>query len=324
MLRKLCRAQKDSLGEIACRMRGGIMKEYLSVALMLGMVVPLMLGGFTQKGSSSQEAVEKGATRMVSVGDIDMAYQIFGEGDPLILIMGYSGTMDLWAPEMLKELASQYKVIIFDNRGMGKTTASDKEFTIELFADDTRGLLDALGIERAHVLGWSLGTYIAQELTLRYPDRVEKLILYAGDSGGKEAIYPGPEIMDALGDTSASPAERGERLLATLFPQKWLKEHPDPRTYFPEVTETSPPENIERQYQAWQNWKGTYSRLAKITQPTLLITGADDVNTPWQNSLMMIDLIPGAWLVQLEGGGHGVMYQYPKKFSRIVLTFLAN
>ncbi len=300
------------------------MKEYLSVALMLSMVISLILGTFTQNVSSSQQTLEKGATRMVAVGDIEVAYQTLGEGDPLLLIMGYSGTMDLWAPEVLKELASKYQVIIFDNRGMGRTTASDKEFAIELFADDTRGLLDALGIERAYVLGWSLGTYIAQELTLRYPDRVEKLILYAGDCGDKEAIYPGPEIMDALGDTSASSRERGEKLLATLFPEKWLKEHPDPRTYFPNVTETSSPENIKRQYQAWQNWRGSYSRLAKITQPTLLITGAEDVNTPWQNSLMLIDLIPGAWLVQLEGGGHGVMYQYPKKFSRIVLTFLAS
>ncbi len=300
------------------------MKEYLSVALMLSMVMSLMLGGFTQKVSSSQQTLEKGGIRMVAVGDIEMAYQTFGEGDPLLLIMGYSGTMDLWAPEVLKELASKYQVIIFDNRGMGKTTASDKEFAIELFANDTRGLLDVLGIEHAHVLGWSLGTYIAQELALRYPDRVEKLILYAGDCGGKEAIYPGPEIMDALADASASSRERGEKLLATLFPEKWLKEHPDPRTYFPKVTETSSPENIKRQYQSWQNWKGSYSRLSSITQPTLLITGADDVNTPWQNSLIMIDLIPGAWLVQLEGGGHGVMYQYPKKFSRIVLTFLVS
>jgi len=300
------------------------MKEYLSVALALSIVTSLMLGTFTQNVSSSQQTPEEGATTMIQVGDIHIAYKVFGEGDPLLLIMGYSGTMDLWAPEVLKELASKYQLIIFDNRGMGKTTASDKEFTIELFADDTQGLLDALGIERAHVLGWSLGTYIAQELALRYPDRVEKLILYAGDCGGKEAIYPGPEIMDALGDSSASSRERGEKLLATLFPEKWLKEHPDPRTYFPEIRETSSPENIKRQYQAWQKWKGTYSRLAKITQPTLLITGAEDVNTPWQNSLMLIDLIPGAWLVQLEGGGHGAMYQYPKKFSRIVLTFLAS
>ena len=259
------------------------MRKSVSVALSLAMMVPLLLGSCVRKVSSNQETPEKAATRMVPVGDIDIAYKVFGKGDPLFLIMGYSGTMDLWAKDVLKELASQYKVIIFDNRGMGKTTASDKEFTIELFADDTRGLLDALGIERAHVLGWSLGTYIAQELTLRHPDRVEKLILYAGDCGGKEAIYPSPEILDLLGDTSAPTQERGEKLLTTLFPEKWLKEHPDPRTYFPEITETSSPENIERQYRAWQNWKGTHIRLPKITQPTLLITGANDINTPWQN-----------------------------------------
>lgn len=300
------------------------MRKSFGVALVLAMMVALLLGSCVRKVSSNQEVPGKAATRTVSAGDIDIAYKVFGKGDPLLLVMGYSGTMDLWAVDVLKELASQYKVIIFDNRGMGKTTASDKEFTIELFADDTRGLLDALGIERTHVLGWSLGTYIAQELTLRHPDRVEKLILYAGDCGGKEAIYPSPEILDLLHDTSAPTQERGEKLLTTLFPEKWLKEHPDPRTYFPEITETSSPENIERQYQAWQNWKGTHSRLAKITQPALLITGANDINTPWQNSVMMVNLIPGAWLVQLKGGGHGAMYQYPKKFSRIVLTFLEN
>ncbi len=300
------------------------MRKSFGVALVLAMMVPLLLGSCVRTVSSNQEVPGKAATRMIPVGDIDIAYKVFGKGDPLLLIMGYSATMDLWAIDVLKELASQYKVIIFDNRGMGKTTASDKEFTIELFADDTRSLLDALGIERAHVLGWSLGTYIAQELALRHPDWVEKVILYAGDCGGKEAIYPSSEILDLLRDTSAPTQERGKKLLTTLFPQKWLKEHPDPRTYFPEITETSSPENIERQYQAWQNWKGTHSRLAKITQPTLLITGANDINTPWQNSVMMVNLIPGAWLVQLKGGGHGVMYQYPKKFSRIVLTFLEN
>ncbi len=300
------------------------MKESLRTVAMLGILVPLMLGGSAGKASSNQAALDELPTRMIHVGDIDIAYKVFGEGDPLLLIMGYSGTMDLWAPDILRELASQYKVIIFDNRGMGKTTASDTNFTIELFADDTRGLLDALGIKRAHVLGWSLGTYIAQELTLRHPDKVEKLILYAGDCGGKEAIYPSPEILGILRDARPSSRERGLELLATLFPQQWLKEHPDPRTYFPKVTETSSPDNIGRQYQAWQNWQGTYSRLSKIAQPTLLITGANDINTPWQNSLMMVDLIPGVWLVQFKGGGHGLMYQYPKKFSRIVLTFLDN
>jgi len=232
--------------------------------------------------------------KTIPVGDIDIACEAFGEGEPLMLIMGYSGTMDLWPPEVLQELAAHHKLIIFDNRGMGKTTASDKEFTIELFADDTAGLLDALNLERAHVLGWSMGTYIAQELALRHTHKVNRLILYAADCGGQEAIQSSPEVLEVLADTSGTPQERGERLFGLLFPPKWLEEHPDPRTYFPMPTETSSPENTERQYKAMDNWTGSHSRLPQITQDTLLITGTDDVLTPPQNSFIIAERIPGA------------------------------
>ena len=146
--------------------------------------------GMSPEQSFEATIGEENETKMVHVDDIDIAYKTFGEGDPLLMIMGSSGTMDLWPPELLSELASHNQVIIFDNRGMGKTTASDKEFTMELFANDTAGLLDALNISRAHVLGWSMGTFIAQELVLNYPDKVDKVILYAADCGGNEAISP--------------------------------------------------------------------------------------------------------------------------------------
>lgn len=260
--------------------------------------------------------------KTIPVGDIDIAYRVFGEGYPIVLITGYSATMDMWAPALLQELATHYRVIVFDNRGMGKTTASDKEFTIELFADDTAALLDSLNIERAHIIGWSMGTYIAQELALRHPDKVDRLILYAADCGGEEAIQPSPEALEVLADTSGTPQERGERLLKLLFPLKWLEEHPDPRTYFPMPTETSSPENIERQYKAIVDWTGTLSRLPQITQDTLLIAGTDDVIPPPENSFIIAERIPGAWLVQFKDAGHGLMYQYPERLSRIVLTFL--
>lgn len=272
------------------------------------------------KNSWSKEDITKAEVHRLQVDDIEIAYKTFGEGEPLLLITGFSGTMDLWAPEVLAQLAQHYQVIIFDNRGMGLTTASDKEFTIELFAEDTAGLLDALKLERAHVLGWSLGTNMAQELALNHPDKVDKLILYAADCGGKDAIDPPTWVMDILNDPSATP----EQMLSTLFPKKWLEEHPDPTEYFPIPTEESSPENVQRQYDAWRNWSGTYSRLPQISQPTLLITGAEDVCTPWQNSLIMVNRIPGDWLVQIQGAGHGLMYQYPEKFSQVLLTFLQS
>jgi pimeloyl-ACP methyl ester carboxylesterase len=280
------------------------------------MVITLIWGACIQEDAMEQEA------KTTPVGDIDIAYGVFGEGYPIVLITGYSATMDMWAPALLQELATHYRVIIFDNRGMGKTTASDKEFTIELFADDTAALLDALNIERAHILGWSMGTYIAQELALRHPDKVDRLLLYAADCGGEEAIQPSPKALEVLADTSGTPQERGERLLQLLFPLKWLEEHPDPRTYFPMPTETSSPENMERQYKAMVDWTGTFGRLPQITQDTLLIAGTDDVIPPPENSFIIAERIPGAWLIQFKDAGHGLMYQYPERLSRIVLTFL--
>ena len=258
------------------------------------------------------------------VADIDVAYSVFGTGYPLVLIMGYSGTMDLWQPRVLAALARRYRVIIFDNRGMGETSSSEKPFSIEQFADDTAGLLDALGIKQAHVLGWSMGTNIALEFTLRYPEKVNELILYAADCGGKEAIQPSAEVVQAMTDTSGTEEERGMRMLKTLFPEKWLKVNPDPGKYFPPVTESSSPENIRRQWDAMMKWAGAYSRLKQIRQRTLLITGADDVSTPPANSLMLAGEVPGARLVQINGAGHGLMYQYPEEFSKTLLLFLED
>ena len=124
--------------------------------------------------------------KKVHVGDIDIAYKTFGKGDPILLISGYSFAMDSWDSTLLETLASNHSVIVFDNRGIGNTTSgSEQKFSIPLFANDTAGFLEALNIKKADVLAWSMGGRIAQELTLNYPDRVGKLILYAIGCGGE-------------------------------------------------------------------------------------------------------------------------------------------
>lgn len=198
---------------------------------------------------------------------------------------------------------------------------SFNEFSIELFADDLAALRDALNRERAHVLGRSMGNCMAQELALNCPDKVDKLILHAADCGDEEMVLPGPEVFDILNDIAGTPQEREESLLMTLFPQKWLEEHPDPRTYFAAMTETSSPENIERQYQGWENWNGTDSRLPQITQPTLLVTRTDDVLTPPQDSLIVAGGILGAWLVQLKDEGMVRCISVQKNSAELCLLF---
>lgn len=280
--------------------------------MILGLGLALFISGCAVK------------VKTVKVGDLDMTYKEYGRGYPLIMIMGYSGTMDMWDAKVLNEFSRRYRVIVLDNRGMGLTSTGTKKFTIRQFADDTAGLMEALKIRKAHVLGWSMGTNIAQELALDHPDKVDRLILYAADAGGKEGVWPPPKIMQQLTDTSGTPQERGMRLLKLLFPPEWLKQNPDPRKYFPRASEGSSPQNIDRQTRAMMSWGGSYRRLPQIKSPTLLLTGTEDVLTPPQNSFIIGKRIPGAWIVQLKGGGHGLMYQFPEKFSRIILAFLEN
>jgi pimeloyl-ACP methyl ester carboxylesterase len=260
--------------------------------------------------------------KKVHVGDIDIAYKMFGKGEVLVLIPGSSMTMDDWEPNVLNRMASNHTVIIFDNRGIGKTNAGNKTWSIEQFANDTAGLLDALKIEKPiDVLGFSLGGFIAQELTLMHPQKVNKLILYATSCGGKATLPPqiSPIAMKSMMSGNASK----DTFLSALFPKEWIKANDAYVQKFISLMTLPPKESIQHQAEVSLNWKGTCDMLSSITKPTLIITGTDDVTSPSTNSLMLAEKIPGAWLVQIKGGGHGVMYQYPDKFSRVLLTFLA-
>lgn len=258
----------------------------------------------------------------VPVGDISIAYKVLGQGDPMVLIMGYSSTMDMWDPLFLDNLSTKYKVIIFDNRGMGNTTAPPGNFSIPQFANDTAGLMAALGIEKAHIMGWSMGSFVAQELAIRYPENVDKIILYAGDCGGKETVMPSPQVLKDLANTSGPQEERGMRLFNLLFPKDWLSRQPAFYKWFPLPKETSLPENIERQAQAIATWSGACDRLGSIKSPTLVVTGTEDVIAPPENSFILAQRINVSWLVQFEGAGHGLMYQYPDRLAKIVEDFI--
>jgi pimeloyl-ACP methyl ester carboxylesterase len=258
----------------------------------------------------------------IPVGDINISYRVLGQGDPIVLIMGSGSTMDMWDPRFLDNLSSKYKVIVFDNRGMGNTTAPPGNFSIAEFANDTAGLMEALGIEIAHIMGWSMGSFVAQELAIRYPERVDKIILYAGDCGVDEAVMPSPQVLSDLTNTSGSPEERGMRLLNLLFPKDWLSRQPAFYNWFPIPKERSLPENIERQARAIETWPGSFDRLGSIKSPALVVTGTEDIIAPPENAFILAKNIDVSWLVQFEGAGHGLMYQYPDRLAKIVADFV--
>jgi len=115
----------------------------------------------------------------VHVNGIGMGYKLIGTGEPLVMILGLGGTMDCWPREVIKRLSEKYQLIIPDNRGMGYTTSGEEPFTCKLLANDIISLLDALKIKKTHVLGFSMGSMITQHLLLEYPERLNKVIIYA-------------------------------------------------------------------------------------------------------------------------------------------------
>jgi len=261
--------------------------------------------------------------RTTPAGDITLGFRVFGSGDPVVLINGFASAMDTWNPPVLAALARHYRVVIFDNRGTGYSGSSEKEYSIPLFAEDTVRLMEALDLSSTHLIGHSMGAMIAQEIALRYPNRVNLLVLVSGDCGGRHAVRMSSEVWQTLTDKRGNLQEQAERMFSILFPPQWLREN-DPWNACPAVYETTPEENTARQRETLWSWDGTCDRLPAIRSPTLVVTGTDDVIIPPENSVLLARRISGARLVQFPDGGHGFMYQFPDEFSFVVLSFLAE
>jgi pimeloyl-ACP methyl ester carboxylesterase len=180
--------------------------------------------------------------KKVQVGDIEIAYKMLGKGDPILLVSGASADMNAWDPSTIRDLSSNHTVIVFDNRGVGNTTIGSKPYTIEQLANDTAGLLDALKIPKANVLGLSQGSSIAQQVTITYPEKVNRLILVASNCGGKDLI-PKPleflklqsEIVDKISNNVSISQEEIKSLISASLGSGWIRLHPESLEDIPEA-----------------------------------------------------------------------------------------
>ena len=249
--------------------------------------------------------------KKVQVGDIDIAYKVFGKGDPILLIGGSFSDMNAWEPSTLRNLSTNHTVIVVDYRGIGNTTTGTKPYSIQQLANDTSGLLDALKIQKANILGYSLGSFVAQQLAINHPEKVNRLILAAASCGGKEAIPQSPQFLQFLSQIAnksmnnipVAPQEV-KSLLSYSFGSGWMKSHPNylETNPIPKAKDlfgsSTPPNTIKQQFkiaQNWSatNWNGICDELTKISVPTLVIAGTDDNNVPPANSLIITEKIPG-------------------------------
>jgi pimeloyl-ACP methyl ester carboxylesterase len=261
----------------------------------------------------------------VNVNGVELNYVETGSGDPLLLIMGFGGDHQAWAFQM-PVLSERYRVIAFDNRGAGQSSVPDLPYTTRMMADDAVGLLDALGVERAHVLGVSMGGMIAQEIALNHPHRVRSLQLHC--------TYARPDrYMLALMQTW-----RAIRAQATV--EEWLRTVSlwlfSPRTFQtrPELVDAVVQMGLANPYpfsmtgfvRQGDAVRGhdALERLPAVACPTLVSVGTDDILIPPRFAREIAAAIPGAELRTIDDAAHVYFWERADVFNAMCVDFLTR
>jgi len=259
----------------------------------------------------------------VRVANIDIYYEMRGDGEPLVLIMGLGGGSSMWWRQVAF-FSPEYQVIVYDSRGVGRTDKPGMPYSMDMLAGDAAGLLERLGIAMAHVYGVSMGGMVAQELALRYPKLVSSLILGATTCGGGHAVIAPKETLQKLFSImTLSPDEAVKVSTSVTFSAAFVERHPEKINEWLIKGAESPPSPLgfQRQAEAVAGFD-TYDRLQQIRVPTLILAGTADQLIPTENSRILASRIPNAKLVLFEGAGHGYLWEAEDEANRTVRDFL--
>jgi pimeloyl-ACP methyl ester carboxylesterase len=263
---------------------------------------------------------------LARVGEIEIDYERAGSGPPLLMIMGRSGTYSHWGEPFLEELRRDFETIVYDHRGVGRSSRLEGPLTIAEMARDAAGLLDALGVETAHVLGISMGGMVAQELVLAEPERSLTLTLGCTSCGGAEAVWPSEEVQrrfaEALDgrdperairvswETNVSPGFAADERAWERFRELTLRR----RVAIPVIVEQT------RAILAHD----TSGRLPEIELPTLVVHGSADEILPLPNGRRIAGLIEGSRLEVLDGVGHLFFWERPERAAELLRAHAAT
>lgn len=259
----------------------------------------------------------------------EIAYFSRGMGDPIILLPGFGMTMQHWDPAFVQKLSMNHRVIMFDYRGVGASTGNASGVTQDLMIDDVIALMDTLKIERAHLVGWSMGSFVAQGVVQKYPDRVDHLVLIATAPGGEEAIPAPKEIRDKVQKSLEGSWEKA------YAPMMFIDQK-DREAYLKRVAEAKETEELpssegvsleakiahQLAFADPGKEKARYLDLAKIKSPTLLITGDKDELTSVKNAEIVAKRVPNSELIIIPDAGHAVMFEENNEVTRLIKGFL--
>jgi 3-oxoadipate enol-lactonase len=265
-------------------------------------------------------------TEYASNDGVRIAYQVHGGGgEPLAFVHGLGYDRAGWGP-LPGLLEDDFRVIVLDNRGVGESDVPDGPYAVEQLAADTVAVLDAAGVEGAHVFGVSLGGCVAQELALSYPDRVRKLVLASTSPGGPNAHPMPARGMEAFGRFPTMEHEAGLRLLVeTSLGEHGVRERPElvDEIYAYRLSHTPPLAGWQAQAFAGATFDA-YDRVASIDKPTLIIHGGDDPVVDVRNSDLLAERIPGARVHVIPDRGHLMVWEEGETLAPVVREFLRS
>jgi pimeloyl-ACP methyl ester carboxylesterase len=259
------------------------------------------------------------------VGDVEIYYEIHGAGEPLVLIPGFGNGLWIWYKQ-INDFSRTFQTIVFDPRGISRSSKASGPISIRLLAEDLAGLLEKIGVKRTHVLGASFGGFVAQEFALAYPDMLRRLVLCCTSFGGPNHIAPSIETLQAMASTKG--LNTGDRVRANLllaFSPRFLEEQPEDVERIVALRASNDvPENVYLQQLSAAMAFNTEDRVAEIAAPTLVITGDKDVIVPPQNSRNLVSKLHNVELELIPDGSHTFFIEQPDIFNARVEAFLTR
>jgi len=263
----------------------------------------------------------------IDTGEIALDYELRGDGPPLLMINGFRRSRVVWLEPLLAALEPHYRMVLFDNRGTGHSDQPQEGYSIEAFADDCAGLLEALGIPQAHVFGTSMGGMIAQRLATRHPGRVHGLAIGCSNCG-KGSIPPEKRIWELLRLRPGNGLDAREVALRqeeAYFTDAYRNANRGLLDDLFEIVNANPtpPHAVLGHLDAIEKFAACED-LGEIAAPTLVITGAEDRLIPAENSTRMAEAIPGARLNLLPESAHFFWIEKPQETARALHEFFGS
>jgi pimeloyl-ACP methyl ester carboxylesterase len=256
---------------------------------------------------------------------VKIAWERHGAGDPVLLIHGLGYARWGWEP-VLPGLAERFEVLLHDNRGIGESDAPPGPYTAAEMAADAIQVLDEAGVERAHVVGTSLGGMIAQELALAHPERVDRLVLACTTPGGPR-VQPMPDVTVRLLAQAAGlePAVALRRFVENALAPATVARRPElvERIMEHRLATAQAPAAWAAQAAAGATFDA-YERLGGLRSPVLVQHGSRDVVIDPRNGDLLADLLPDAQLERFDGCGHLFFWEEPARFVSSVTAFLED